>query len=101
MRTVHADAVIHDPEGASPVGVPVHPSSAAFPSWWGAEPVGGFSHALLPILGRMPGAGTSDVAEDDPDMLAMEAGFTDCERAPPMLTTRTMTSSAGSAMRSA
>ena len=40
----------------------------------------------------MPGAGTSDVAEDDPDMLAMEAGFTDCEWAPSMLTTRTVTS---------
>ena len=81
MRTVHAGAVIHDPEGASPFGVPVYPSSAAFPSWWGAE-----------ILGCMPGAGTSDVAEDDPDMLAMEAGFTDCEWAPSMLTTRTVTS---------
>jgi hypothetical protein len=92
VRTVHAGVVIHDPEGASPFGVPVYPSSAAFPSWWGAEPVGGFSHALLPILGCMPGAGTSDVAEDDPDMLAMEAGFTDCEWAPSMLTTRTVTS---------
>ena len=101
VRTAHADAVIHKPEGAYPVSAPTYLSSADFPSWWDAEPVGGFSQALLPILGCASWAGSVDITGEVPDMLTMEAGFTDCERAPSMLTTRTITSSAGSAMRSA